>query len=223
MNSFEMAREFNRAFGRTICDSPREPTIEERILWAKLLLSETFETIQKGLGVELMFETMNGVEYYLDEDVINFVTEKKPYDPVETLDGIADVKVISNGMGACFGLPVEHADLEVFNSNMSKLDEDGTPIINSCRHWIDEDAESAASAIDETRAYCQHQLRGASSCPETNHLIDPTQPIGKVLKGPKFRKPNIAGLLEDFCADHFASSHDPKVCGGCGTHIDSMR
>jgi hypothetical protein len=151
-----------------------EPTVEERILRAKLLLEETLETIEKGLGLDIIFLIPNQMTdlYCVTEKDFQFEVARD-YDPVETLDGLADIKVIANGTAVQFGLPMEDADREVFESNMSKLDEDGLPNINEC-------------------VMCSlGQPHGRDICT----LIDPTQPVGKVLKGPNFRKPDIEGLL----------------------------
>jgi predicted HAD superfamily Cof-like phosphohydrolase len=76
-------------------------------------------------------------------------------DPVETLDAIIDLLFLVYGAAAEFGFSEEVVDLafeEVYESNMSKLGEDGQPIYR-------ED--------------------------------------GKVLKGPNFRKPNLAQFIKD--------------------------
>ena len=173
MNSFQMTREFHRAFGLPVHDSPREPTVEERILRAKLLMEETLETITEGLGVCVdMDYARPGIKHRF-----RIVHEGAEYDPVETLDGLAVVKVIANGTAVQFGLPMEEADREVFESNMSKLDKVGKPIVNRC--------QIPECYVDETRG----------GCDRPDHLIDPTQPVGKILKGPNYRKPNIEGLL----------------------------
>lgn len=33
----------------------------------------------------------------------------------------------------------------------------------------------------------------------------------------------VAVITEENCPGHVASENDPKVCGRCGTHIDSLR
>jgi predicted HAD superfamily Cof-like phosphohydrolase len=171
MNSYEMTREFHRAFGLPVADKPRVPSVEERLLRAKLLFEECMETIEKGLGVRV-FNRPLGIDW-----AVTYNTEfeiDSQYDPVETLDGLADVKVIANGTAVQFGLPMEAADREVFESNMSKLGEDGKPIVNKC--------ELCSLGQPHGRDICE--------------LVDPTQPLGKILKGPHYRKPNIEGLLK---------------------------
>ena len=40
--------------------------------------------------------------------------------------------------------------------------------------------------------------------------------------GQRFRIDAIL-VTEDTCPGHIASENDPKVCGRCGTHVDSLR
>lgn len=180
MNSFEMTRVFHEKMLLPVNDAPIEPTAEERILRAKLLLEETLETVVKGLGLAVEASAVPGGVIEL-----RVVDVFASYDPVETLDGLADVKVIANGTAVHFGLPMNAADCEVFESNMSKLDDDGNPIVNRCT--IPECIRGRGEECDEANPMIP--------CPHASHLIDPTQPVGKILKGPNFRPPNIAGLL----------------------------
>lgn len=202
MNSFEMTRRFHVAMGLPAHTKPVEPTEAERILRAKLLFEETMETIEKGLGVRVAVKIPRD-DYYTDlcvsanpEFEIN-----TPYDPVETLDGLADVKVIANGTAVQFGLPLDVADRLVYESNMSKLDDSGRPIHNRCKHIMDVTHSC-------TLGPCE--------------LIDPTQPIGKILKGPNFKKPDIKGFLQDYC-QHMASRNDKTRCGRCGITVQELR
>lgn len=174
MNSFEMTRKFHEAMELPVHDSPREPTVSERILRAKLLLEETLETIEKGLGLHVHVRAeLLGTGCL--EDAIELQHRGGAYDPVETLDGLADVKVIANGTALQFGLPMTAADCEVFESNMSKLDDNGRPIMNCCT----------------VHAHPERFHEVSDTC----NLLDPTKPVGKILKGPNFREPNIKGLL----------------------------
>lgn len=175
MNSFEMTRRFHVAMGLPANDRPIEPTPNERIFRAKLLLEETLETIEKGLGLRLTWN--DGVEdINIDSAGIGVVYEGKPYDPVETLDGLADVKTVANGTAVQFGLPQDVADRLVFESNMSKLDENGKPVVNRCGRDDCADAE-------------------AGYCERPDHLVDPTQPVGKVLKSSRYKKVDLESVL----------------------------
>lgn len=209
MSSFDMTRRFHVAMKLPVSGKLRVPTIDERVLRAQLLLEETLETITQGLGITFVLSegpTLSPGEAVELADLVFIVSH--PYDPIETLDGLADVKVIANGTAVQFGLPMEAADRLVFGSNMSKLDDDGNPIINEC----------VVVRVDPVHDCEEH----ADKCV----FRDPSQPAGKILKSKKFKKPNIAGLLESVCLGHTAitsRAHDFKICGKCGVHIDELR
>lgn len=184
-NGFDRAGYFHSSFGMQRSDSVIMPTVSERLLRGKLLLEETIETLVKGLGLRLQVNVGN-IEESLGHtsEAGNFIDvsrilelrhiEGDLYDPVETLDGLADVKAIANGTAVAFGLPMDEADYEVFCSNMTKLDESGKPIVNR---------PDPAKCIDP------------DSCVEASHLLDPSQPVGKVLKSAQYTPANIAGVI----------------------------
>ena len=84
-------------------------------------------------------------------------------DLVGILDALADLDVVvMQAWFDCGMLPLQDAAaLEVHRSNMSKLDENGRPIIN-------------------------------------DGVIDPTRPVGKILKGPNYRPPDLGPLLSAY-------------------------
>lgn len=176
MNNFNRTRDFHIAMGLKvrphIPGTPAIPSVSERILRGRLLLEEAIETIMDGLGLQA---TIDGTIIDLRHVELS-ESETRAYDPVETLDGLADVKVIANGTAVAFGLPMDEADIEVFESNMSKLDENGEPVINRCE-W-DTDGEG-----------CHHESE------EQCELIDPTKPVGKLLKSARYRPANIRRVL----------------------------
>lgn len=207
---FLRALAFHDAMGITVREhvpgQPHEPSEEERILRAKLLFEETLETIRDGLGVALCYGPIStgATIHDMVEEKFSFEIVDS-YDPVETLDGLADVKVIANGTAVCFGLPMEDADRIVFESNMSKLDEDGKPTINGV-----------------TPGYRTGSIGGVG---EDELGYDSTKPIGKVLKGARYEPALIGSLLynESTCPGHVAHKEDSKRCRRCGIHIDELR
>ena len=52
-------------------------------------------------------------------------------DPVAAADGTSDLNVVVNGSSLVWGFPQPALDLEIYRSNMSKLGEDGKPIMNA--------------------------------------------------------------------------------------------
>lgn len=189
MKTCEEVRESQTAFRRPVRDSLTELTLEERLLRGKLLLEEVIEHLTKGLG--LQFETPDGIIIGSDRLTLG-ESEIYDYDPIETADGLGDINVVIHGTALEMGIDLDAVTTEIHRSNMSKMGEDGQPIINGCRHW---ESNPGAHDGEETRAHCLNQLMGAASCEEQGHSIDPSQPIGKILKGPNYFKPDIAKVI----------------------------
>jgi predicted HAD superfamily Cof-like phosphohydrolase len=81
-------------------------------------------------------------------------------DIVEVADAISDLLYVVVGAGVVYGIPMEETFAEVHRSNMTKLGEDGRPILNG-----------------------------------VNCDLDPSKPLGKVIKGPNFREPDFRSIL----------------------------
>lgn len=163
------------------------PTVSERILRAQLMIEEVFETLEAmGLGLQLQ----GGEDVGLTGDIMHMLeithVEGSRYDPIETADGLADIKVIANGTAVAFGIPMPEVDNEVFASNMSKLDENGRPIHNRC---VVDDCLLGATYVEGS---------GLSDCDEPSHRIDPTKPRGKILKPANYTPANIARLYVEY-------------------------
>lgn len=128
MSTFQRVEVFHRNMKLPLNFDPVTPSVSDRMLRGRLMLEEFVEFIEKGLGLEIHYD---GAKINFDSAALELVhPEGRKYCPVETLDGICDMKVIADGTGVAFGLPVDQGDWEVFCSNMSKLDENGDPIIN---------------------------------------------------------------------------------------------
>lgn len=177
------------------------PTVSERLLRAKLLLEEVLETFAAmGIGLEIMGAIYGKDQVRGFDEITVAHIEGSRYDPIETADGLADIKVVANGTALVFGIPMDIVDDEVFYSNMTKLDENGRPIVNKCKHWESDEVElpvdAAAGSAEMTREFCHDQMRGKEVCSHPTHWTDPTKPIGKILKPVGYTPANIAGLYE---------------------------
>lgn len=170
LRGVEQTRVFHETMGMPVgTDWAETPSVSHRLLRGKLLIEEVLETLHAmGLGLVQNGKTHEFEVYHI---------EGSKYCPIETADGLADIKVIANGTAVAFGIPQTIVDLEVWASNMTKLDENGKPIVNQC-NYIEEDDE--------------HQC---DLEPELCNLIDESQPIGKVLKPATYVKANIARLF----------------------------
>jgi predicted HAD superfamily Cof-like phosphohydrolase len=207
MTDFDRTKRFHQKMGLQCNDSPIMPSVSDRILRAKLLLEETVETIEKGLGVRIIIG-MENLQFFSGDGVGGALdiqhVEGDFYDPIETLDGLADVKVITEGTAVAFGLPLEEASYEVYCSNMTKLDGNGNPIVNRCKYPGSRDILTALEldAIHDAGHIqaCILKDRGLP-CTEESHLIDPTKPAGKLLKSEFYVPANIARVLVDSQVD----------------------
>lgn len=214
----EMILEFSKAFGRPVNDSVVPLTEDERLLLGKLLLEETLEYCFQGLGLELHSMDMVG---WSEKNFELKIHPRAKYDPIESADGLGDVNVIINFNASWHGFDIDAVTREIHESNMSKLDGAGKPIINAMDDCHECDGRGLLNRDPDEHDRC-------GTCSGKGRIIkDPTKPIGKILKSPNFRKPDIDSVLrysEDMCPGHArADGGDPKVCKRCGVHVDSFR
>lgn len=136
MKSLELVREFHRVYGQSIADAPH---VDDRALneLRIKLLTEELKELAEALGFKL--------DFTIADDVL-------PTDKVETLDALTDLQYVLDGAYLSLGFHAlkDAALVEVHRSNMSKLGDDGRPVLR-------ED--------------------------------------GKILKGPRFSRPNLAAVL----------------------------
>lgn len=163
---------FHRAFDAPIHVEPTDREFShmdaDRVAFrASFILSEAFEIIEKGLGLELQFgvkgtegpwfKTIGSSNAALREAIYAAMFHGCKRDLVEVVDGLGDLNVVVNGWAVELGVDMVAVDREIYASNLTKLGEDGKPIV----------ADGS----------------------------DPTQPKGKILKGPNFIEPNLEKLL----------------------------
>ena len=122
MSNFTDVKKFMQTFGQEVKNRPAFP--EEKI---------------QNLRIKL-----------IDEELKEFKEAIKNKDIVEVADALTDILYVTYGAGHAFGIDLDKCFHEVQNSNMSKLDENGSPIYNK---------------------------------------------DGKVMKGPKYFKPNLKKIL----------------------------
>jgi predicted HAD superfamily Cof-like phosphohydrolase len=94
-------------------------------------------------------------------------------DIVEMADALGDIVVVAFGMAIEMGVDLNRVLAEIMRANMSKLDENGNPLINQCG-----------------RGECEQP------CMESSHWPKPDDPLGKVLKASGYRAPDIKSVLD---------------------------
>jgi predicted HAD superfamily Cof-like phosphohydrolase len=144
----EMVREFNLAFGNMLAEKPTTLNVEDDQLALNLLYEEVKETAD-AMAFDENFEDASA-NYPLFSPRYLRKTGVNEGNIVETADGLGDIVYIAYGEALKRGIDLDAVIAEIHASNMSKLGEDGKPIIR-------ED--------------------------------------GKILKGPSYRKPDLARVL----------------------------
>lgn len=197
MNTREMIREFSRAFGRPVNNHPVELSVSDRELLGKLIFEECVEYLTKGLGLAIHCKNL------VARDTSDFdlkLNEGQRYDPIESADGLGDMNVLVHFNALWHGFDLDAVTAEIHRSNMSKLGEDGKPIINECKYYGGDKRPYAEFRILEGDSepvhyqLCRNRER-FNKCNDPTHLIDPTRPAGKILKGPNYVKPDIASVV----------------------------
>jgi predicted HAD superfamily Cof-like phosphohydrolase len=112
----ERVLKFMQAAGQHTPNKVYTPDANTRMLRARLLLEEVNELIE-AMGLSCTYGEHSEV---INLEKVKFI-EDKPVDLAEVADGIADIKVISDGTAIAFGIDMEPVDLEVYESNMSKF------------------------------------------------------------------------------------------------------
>ena len=102
MSNFTDVKKFMQTFGQEVKNRPSFP--EEKI---------------QNLRIKL-----------IDEELKEFREAIKNKDIVEVADALTDILYVTYGAGHAFGIDLDKCFHEVQNSNMSKLDDNGSPIYN---------------------------------------------------------------------------------------------
>ena len=121
--------EFHEAFSAPVSWTPTIPPIERRILRAELLLEEVLE-FGEASGLSLW---LDGSQLTLDPSRLQWRVAQMPVaaDLTEAADALADIRYVTDGAALEWGIPLEKCLREVHRSNMSKLGEDGKPILRA--------------------------------------------------------------------------------------------
>ena len=109
-------RNFMQKAGQKTPTVLTNPSKDERILRAKLILEEAMELIERGLGIEVSLN-----EYILESSKLAYKIVSEP-DVVEAMDGAADLMWVGvAGVAVVFGCNLEPVLQEVSRSNNSKF------------------------------------------------------------------------------------------------------
>lgn len=118
--------EFHEAFGAPVAWSPQIPPTDRIALRCKLLVEEVLEFCEaSGLMVSVYYDPASGKhQFEFDED-----THERSL--VSAADALTDIRYVTDGAALEWGIPLEKCLREVHRSNMSKLGEDGKPLLRT--------------------------------------------------------------------------------------------
>lgn len=116
----QKVREFIEGISsQTMNTKPTIPSLEVRILRARLMLEECLETIDKGLGIDVF--TFNDTKIEFEDLEFESSISGKQSDLVEIADGLADQIVVILGTAISCGINLGPIFDEVMHNNMLKL------------------------------------------------------------------------------------------------------
>lgn len=144
----ERTRVFHEIFGAPVHPDQPDSTFshmdDQRVAFrVSFILSEAIEILEKGLGLDVTILIDGGSstkEPYVAEGsdnaglcaaVLGAMQDRGPESRniIEVVDGLGDLNVVVNGFALELGANMRAVDQEVLASNMTKLAEDGTPIV----------------------------------------------------------------------------------------------
>jgi predicted HAD superfamily Cof-like phosphohydrolase len=111
---------FMRAAGQDLYDWPVVPDAETRILRAKLILEEAFETIEEGLGIRVRLNLNRIASDRVRAEMLEFEPSLEP-DLIELADGCADLSVVTIGTLSACGISDQSLLEEVDAANLRKF------------------------------------------------------------------------------------------------------
>lgn len=115
--------EFHEAFEAPIAWSPCVPPEDRRKLRCKLILEEALEFVAASGYVFRQLESGGDIIFSLEDLGEPNLTA--------AADGLSDLRYVTDGAALEWGIPLEKCLREVHRSNMSKLGEDGKPILRA--------------------------------------------------------------------------------------------
>lgn len=165
----QRVKQFMEFFGQACPEKPTQLDQKTAELRANLILEEVFETITKGLGLDVEIQDDAHNRTYIAEEGLKKLKfsyhKRKEVDLVELADGISDISVVSYGTALAAGIDMEPIDKIVAESNASKA-------------WAYEDIEMAK------KLYPDAKIEKYS-----DNLYRLIRKDGKVIKSPNFSNP----------------------------------
>lgn len=188
-------KQFHLLFNQAAPDSPTQLDEATAKLRANLIAEEAFELFFKGLGLMLEIEDDFGNAILIDEKwlatafkdgKVSF-QQVKDMDMVELADSMGDLSYVNYGTAVATGIDMELIEENIQESNMSKS-------------WNLEDLEEAKQLYPTAKV--EHY---------GGNLYRLIREDGKVIKSPKYRKANLAPIIEKQIRDAKAAKDQAEL------------
>jgi len=177
---YDSVRAFMQLANQPVPDCPVVPDVDTRLARAYLLLEEVFETIQRGLALDICYgpDSNNPIEF---SDVVVQTTKNRKPNMEELADGCADVKVIATGTLIAAGIKDGALQEAVDAANLRKFTKKGCP--------------KGCCTYDEANRV---KTTGQLKCPICHDIWSSGYlHNGKWIKPANFRPPNVSKILEE--------------------------
>ncbi len=126
-SSFDKVAEFNTTFGNAVRTEPGLGYDDVKMRLG-LLVEEVRETQDAYAVFKFLPEVREVLEFFFRDDFLIDSAMERLLEKVnvEFLDGLADVRVVNEGLAQATGMPINEAFDAVHASNMSKAQPDGS-------------------------------------------------------------------------------------------------
>jgi len=129
MSHLDDQREFHEAVGHPVQTEPRLP----RLSVEPLELAEPMLAISALECLADKAKEKGGDRYLriglMAEEMAEYLNAELDSDLVAIADALGDIGVIADGTALAYGIPLDDVRKEIHRANMSKLGEDGKPIL----------------------------------------------------------------------------------------------
>ena len=116
---YDRVVEFHKKADATINTKPTIPSLEDRLLRAKLIMEESLETIE-ALGFAVWVDSNETNHTPLNMGLVDFIEDGEP-NLIEIADGCADITVVTTGTLVTCGIKDLSLQAEVDNNNLAKF------------------------------------------------------------------------------------------------------
>lgn len=138
-SQLERVRQFHQAFNledqgltptlhvmdETVTDGEETSNADDLLKWALILLNDIKVTFKRVKNPDIRILRMR----LLIEEFTEYMEAEHDNDLVQIADALGDILYIVNGTAVAYGLPMDDMFDDIHDNNMTKLGDDGKPIV----------------------------------------------------------------------------------------------